>query len=248
MKAPYQNCPKCKAESGGADTCPACGLIFAKYLQARVAVPAKRVQATEDEDESSLVTRAKALAFYVPEEVNAMAVYGRAALLLGAALYGCHLALMDIPEWEMSQSFMHLALLPFHEFGHILFRPFGEFMMLLGGSLFQVMLPLILGAVFIVRNRDPFAGSLMLWWAAAGVMDTAPYIYDAWKPQHVLLTGRTGDTGAHDFIDVLGDLGLLHRAQPIGRAVHAFSVALMLAALAWGAWLVRAQYAKRSAF
>ena len=76
-------------------------------------------------------------------------------------------------------------------------------------------------------------------------MDTAPYIYDAWKPQHVLLTGRTGDTGAHDFIDVLGDLGLLRQAQPIGRAVHAFSVLLMAAALAWGAWLLRRQYANR---
>jgi hypothetical protein len=153
---------------------------------------------------------------------------------------------MSIPDWEMSQTFMHLVLLPFHEFGHIFFLPFGEFMTLLGGSLFQVMLPLGLGAYFIVKNRDPFAGALMLWWAAAGIMDTAPYIYDAWKPQHVLLTGRTGDTGAHDFIDVLGDLGLLHRAQPIGRAVHAFSVLLMLAALAWGAWLVRAQYRNRA--
>jgi hypothetical protein len=148
----------------------------------------------------------------------------------------------------MSQSFMHLVLLPFHEFGHIFFLPLGEFMTLLGGSLFQVMLPLGLGVYFIVRNRDPFAASLMLWWAAAGVMDTAPYIYDAWKPQHILLTGRTGDTGAHDFIDVLGDLGLLHRAQPIGRAVHVFSVVLMLVALAWSAWLVLQQYRRRQTF
>jgi hypothetical protein len=41
-------------------------------------------------------------------------------------------------------------------------------------------------------------------------------------PQHVLLTGRTGDTGAHDFIDVLGELGLLHRAQAVGRMRSAF--------------------------
>jgi hypothetical protein len=58
----------------------------------------------------------------------------------------------------------------------------------------------------------------------------------------VLLTGRTGDTGSHDFIDTLGDLGLLHKAQPIGRGVHAFGVVAMLAALAWGAWLVWHQY------
>jgi hypothetical protein len=243
----YANCPKCKAASAGADVCPACGLIFAKYLKARVAVPAQRTEAKPDSeiDETSWKARARAALLYVPEEVNAWTVYLRSLLLVAAALYGGHLALMDVPDWEMSRTFMHLVILPFHEFGHILFLPFGEFMTLLGGSLFQVMMPLGLGAYFIVKNRDPFAGSLMLWWAAAGLMDTAPYIYDAWKPQHVLLTGRTGDTGAHDFIDVLGDLGLLHRAQPIGRAVHMFSVVLMLAALVWGAYLLRAQYAKR---
>jgi len=187
----------------------------------------------------------KAAVLYVPEEVNAWSVYLRALLLAGAAVYGGHLALMDVPGWEMSGTFMHLVIIPFHEFGHIFFRPFGEFMALLGGSLFQVMMPLGLGVYFIVRNRDPFAGSLMLWWAAAGLMDTAPYIYDAWKPQHVLLTGRTGDSGAHDFVDVLGDLGLLRRAQPIGRGVHAFSVLLMLGALAWSAWLVLQQYRRR---
>ena len=243
----YKNCPKCRAQSGGAAVCPTCGLIFAKYLKARVAVPA-RAETKGDPEPNSLLARAKALAFYVPEEVNAWTVYLRAGLLVAAAAYGARLALMDIPNWEMSQTFMHLVLLPFHEFGHIFFLPLGEFMTLLGGSLFQVMLPLGLGVYFIVRNRDPFAASLMLWWAAAGVMDTAPYIYDAWKPQHVLLTGRTGDTGAHDFIDVLGDLGLLHRAQPIGRAVHAFSVVLMLAALAWSVWLLLQQYRRRQAF
>jgi hypothetical protein len=69
-------------------------------------------------------------------------------------------------------------------------------------------------------------------------MDVAPYVYDAFHPQHVLLTGRTGENGAHDFIDVLGDLGLLQKAQSIGRGVHAFGLLMMLAALAWGAWLV----------
>jgi hypothetical protein len=73
----------------------------------------------------------------------------------------------------------------------------------------------------------------------------APYIYDAWAPQHVLLTGRTGDTGSHDFIDTLGDLGLLHKAQPIGRGVHAFGLIAMLMALAWAAWLVWQQYRNR---
>jgi hypothetical protein len=82
----------------------------------------------------------------------------------------------------------------------------------------------------------------MLWWAAVALMDVAPYVYDAGQPQHVLLTGRTGDSGSHDFVDTLGDLGLLHRAQPIGRAVYAFGLIAMLVALAWGTYIAGQQY------
>ena len=239
----YKNCPKCGADSAGLETCAACGVIFAKYLRAKIAPPAARTRRpAQAEHEHSLIARAKQLALHVPDEVDPAFVYGRAILLALIAFYGGKLALMDIPSWEMSSSVIHLPMVPIHEFGHILFMPFGELMTLLGGSLLQVVLPLIFGGIFLVRNRDPFAASVMLWWAAVAVMDVAPYIYDAWEPQHVLLTGRTGDTGAHDFIDTLGILGLLHRAQPIGRAVHVLGVVMMLAALAWGAWLVWQQY------
>src|SRR5262245_16859640 len=222
MATLYKNCPKCAAEAAGLDVCAACGLIFAKYLRAKFATPEPRKRsAAEEPDEDSLLARAKQLAFHVPKQVDPMVVHVRAILLAAIAFYGVKLALMDIPSWEMGSSLIHLPMVPIHEFGHILFRPFGEFMTLLGGSLFQVLLPLIFGGVFLVKNRDPFAASVMLWWAAVAVMDIAPYIYDAYKPQHILLTGRTGDNGAHDFIDTLHDLGLLNKAQPIGRGVHA---------------------------
>jgi hypothetical protein len=61
----------------------------------------------------------------------------------------------------------------------------------------------------------------------------------------VLLTGRTGDTGAHDFIDVLYDLGLLKQARAVGYAAHAFGVAMLGAAFAWGAYVLYRQYQNR---
>ncbi len=240
----YKTCPKCGAASGGQPSCPACGLVFAKYLKAKFAVPQPAVE-NSDEQESALSARTKELLFYVPEQVAPLAVYGRAVLLAAIAFYGMKLALMDIPSWEMASSHIHLPMVPIHEFGHVIFRPFGEFLMLLGGSLFQVALPLVFGSIFLAKNRDPFAASVMLWWSAVALMDVAPYIYDARFPQHILLTGRTGDSGAHDFIDVLGDLGLLSHAQAIGRGAHALGAVTMLAALAWGTWLVWQQYRAR---
>ena len=245
MSTLYRKCPKCGADSAGLEVCPACGLIFTKYLKAKFASP-RHAPDSRPVETQGMLARAKELAFHVPEEVQpAFVVYARAALLALIAFYGLRLALMDIPSWEMASSLIHLPMVPIHEFGHLLFRPFGEFMTLLGGALFQISLPLILGGIFLVRKHDPFAAAVMLWWSAVAMLDVAPYIYDAWEPRHVLLTGRTGDTGAHDFIDTLGDLGLLHKAQPIGRAVHGFGVLLMVLSLAWAAWIVWQHYRRR---
>lgn len=253
----YQKCPKCghdraPVETGPVDVCPACGLIFSKYLRARLApVAAPAVSAAPGgpaaiaAGEPRFMDRVKELALYVPDEVSALHVYARAVLLAAIIVYGIKLAAMDVPSWEMASSWIHSPMVPIHEFGHILFWPFGEFLHLLGGSLFQAGLPLIFGGIFLVRNRDPFAAAVMLWWCAVAVMDIAPYMYDAQMPQHVLLTGRTGDTGAHDFIDVLGDLGLLHHAQGVGRVTHAFGVAMLIAALAWAAFMVWMQFKRR---
>jgi hypothetical protein len=250
----YRTCPKCgheraTEESAPATSCAACGLIFAKYLQSRVAASAplrSDPQAQlESPEATSLAARAKGLLFDGADEVDAIRVYARAALLAVLVVYGVKLARMDIPAWEMSSSLMHLPMVPIHEFGHVLFRPFGEFMHLLGGSFFQVALPLVFGGIFLVKNRDPYSAAVMLWWSAVAVMDVAPYVYDAQQPQHVLLTGRTGETGAHDFIDILGDLGLLTRAQAVGYGVHHAGVAMLVMACAWAAWLTYLQFIRR---
>jgi hypothetical protein len=243
----YRKCPKCGYERQPGDkaseeSCPACGLLFSKYLKSTVGgSPARAAAAAEAAQES----RIKALLLYVPEAVEPVHAYARAALLAVLVLYGAKLAALSIPSWEISSSLMHPPLLVIHEFGHVLFRPFGEFMTLLGGSLTQVAMPLVFGGIFLLKNRDPYSAAVMLWWSAVSLMDVAPYIYDAYKPQHILLSGRTGDEGAHDIIDVLGDLGLLSRAQPVGRGTHAFAVLMMIAALAWGAYIVWMQVRNR---
>ena len=233
----YAHCPKCGAASEGGDACPACGLVYAKYLKSLGGAPVRAPAAIVEQSEG-WGDRLREILFFVPEEVAPATVYARAAFLVVLAAYGVHLAALDIPAAEIWGSLLHYPAVPIHEFGHVLFMPFGEFLHLLGGSLFQVGLPLVFGGILLVKNRDPFAASVMLWWSGVEVMDVAPYVYDAAKPQHILLTGRTGDTGAHDFIDVLGDLGVLHRAQGIGYGVHHVGAAMAGAALAWGAYLV----------
>lgn len=253
MAVSYRKCPKCGHERQAEDTaaaeaCPACGLIFEKYLRTRftAAAPPQGASDAGDATAPTLVERARTLFFHVPDEVPPLHAYVRAGLLAGLAVYGIRLAAMDVASAEIYQSLMHAPMVPIHEFGHLLFRPFGEFMMNLGGAAFQAGLPLILGGIFLAKNRDPFAAAVMLWWSAVAVIDTAPYVYDAQEPQLILLTGRTGDTGSHDFVDVLGDLGLLQRARAVAYAVHAFGVAMLLASSAWAAAMVWMQLKRRA--
>jgi hypothetical protein len=163
----------------------------------------------------------------------------------GLALRGCGLLLLAL--WTMAflrhgvngaylgSSFMHLVHIPFHEAGHVLLSPFGRFVMVLGGSLFQVAIPIACGAVLLLKTRDAFGAAVASWWAGQSLMDLAPYIADARALQLVLIGGRTGaEVEGHDWEYLLRTLGWLHRDTALGRLSFGTGALLMVAALAWG--------------
>ena len=221
-------CPKCAmrfdpprpAES----ECPQCGIWFHKWDADPVALD----EPAPDE-----------VVFASEEAAIAPAIYyGRVATLLFVALWGVRLAAMDYRDAEINGSFMHNIVLPIHEAGHVFFMPFGEFMCILGGSLFQVALPLAIGAAFLVRQRDAFGAAICLWWAGASLVDVAPYIWDSLNPQLILIGGHTGEDGPHDWIYLLGRLGALKSAHAWGAMTHHFGVLVMVCGVLWGGgWL-----------
>jgi hypothetical protein len=124
--------------------------------------------------------------------------------------------------------------------------PLGHWMMILGGTLGQLIMPLILGGALLVKNRDPFGAAVGLWFLGVSVMDVAPYMYDALHPQLMLLSGSTGEEGGHDWIYLFSSVGLLQKAQVIGSVTHKLGALVTLLALAWGTWLLRQQYLRKS--
>ena len=164
----------------------------------------------------------------------------RAALLLGAGWL--FLGFASAPMGGYGVPILDNVNLVFHEAGHILFIPFGSFMTSLGGSLTQVLVPLVCAAAFHGRG-DRFAAALGVWWAGESLASLAAYVADARALQLVLLGGRTGaEVEGHDWEAILGALGWLNHDMALGRACRLLGLALMLAALALAGWTLKAQW------
>ncbi len=167
----------------------------------------------------------------------------RILLLLMLIVWTWRFARARVIENAAGMSFLHLINLPFHEAGHILFIPFGEFMTVLGGSLFQVIVPASLTVIFLTKHRDVFGAAVTWWWMGENLVDLAPYIDDARTLQLVLIGGKTGaEVEGHDWERILTTLGWLHLDHTLGRMAHAFGVIVMMSALAWAICLIVAHW------
>lgn len=239
----YQICPSCGYQRRTQDTapetvCPRCGLVFAKWLRRRLATETS----PEDVDQrmSQGWSRLRARLFALPDHSDALSFYGRVATYLLFFVWGGYFIWLDMSSNQIGASFMHNVDLVFHEAGHVIFRPFGWFMTVLGGSLMQLLVPLVVTAAFLFRESNAFGASIGLWWLAQSLMDLAPYINDARAQQLMLLGGGTGTDmpGMHDWNNILSYLDLLARDHRIAAIVDGCGEGLMLAALAWGATLL----------
>jgi len=137
---------------------------------------------------------------------------------------------------------MHLVNLVFHEAGHVLFAPFGSFMMSLGGSLLQVIVPLACAWTFLIQQEDAFGASVCVWWAGESLLDLAPYIDDARSLQLMLLAGPAAEVEGHDWEAILMALGWLHLDHAIARGAWYFGAATMAGALAYAFFLLRSPF------
>lgn len=177
------------------------------------------------------------------EGATGAGLLGRSTLWVLIAFWSAAFLKHGLNAEYLADSFLHLVNLPFHEAGHVVFGPFGRFLMTLGGSLLQIAIPVVCATVFLVKTRDPFAASMATWWAGQNFLDLAPYIADARALQLVLLGGHTGaEVEGHDWEYILQTMGWLQRDVTLGRASFALGAVVMVAALAWGASVVVRQY------
>jgi hypothetical protein len=222
-EGPGLRCPKCgSAQDAGITVCDLCGIVFAKYRGARP------LQA---------VARAAG--------AGTLPLAGRGLLWAALLLWGGRLMLSSVESGAVGGSFLHLVNLPFHEAGHVAFAPFGDFVRSLGGTLGQLLMPLVCAGTLLLKTRDPFGAAVALWWFGENLLDIAPYIDDARTLDLPLLGGNYGHSapyGFHDWNYLLTESGLLFRDHELARASHSIGCLVMLLALAWGGLVLWRSY------
>jgi hypothetical protein len=120
----------------------------------------------------------------------------------------------------MQGSFLDLVDLPIHEFGHLLFRLFGQFMMIAGGSLFQVIMPAIFVGYFW-WNEKYYSAAIVFFWVGQSILNIFVYAQDAVVMQLVLLGGLTGSEGAfHDWNYLLTQTGLINSTKQVAGFIR----------------------------
>jgi hypothetical protein len=164
-----------------------------------------------------------------------MKTAGRILLLLVLVRWTWLFLVWPMREDVVGSSFLHVISIPFHEAGHFIFAPFGDLLTSLGGSLTQILIPIVCLAAFLkAENFNPFAAAVMLWWTGQNFADVAIYINDARSLQLVLLGGHTGaEVEGHDWEHILQLTGLLHRDHQIAWTAHVIGALLMAGGIIW---------------
>lgn len=113
-----------------------------------------------------------------------------------------------------------------HEAGHFFFKPFGMWIHVLAGSLFQILLPLSLVAVTWRQKRQQTPWPAF--WVGENCVNVSVYIKDAPHMQLKLLAKGL----IHDWNWLLNDN--LDAAEPLGDAVFGLGILICTASIGMG--------------
>jgi hypothetical protein len=132
---------------------------------------------------------------------------------------------------------MDLVFIPIHEGGHLLFRFFGEFLAVAGGTLLQLGVPLMLGCYFILY-RQVQGTAFCFFFFFEQFLPISLYMADARAQELPLLTVGDTDDVIHDWNYLFSKWGLLDHDTLIAHAVRVIGWLGMLGMLGTVVWMV----------
>jgi hypothetical protein len=154
----------------------------------------------------------------------------RTILAIAAAFY--LLFLYQAARGSGPMLMIDLVFVPIHEGGHLLFRFFGEFLAVAGGTILQLAVPLMLAAFFIFQRQIPGTAFCMFFFFEQ-CLPIATYMADARAQELPLLTVGDSDNVIHDWAYLFGKLGVLDHDTQIAHGVRILGWLGMMGTLAW---------------
>ena len=154
----------------------------------------------------------------------------RAVLIAACAFYA--IFLLQLAQGKGLPALMDLVFIPIHEGGHALFSYFGHTLMIAGGTILQLGVPVILAIYFLFR-RQVQGTAFCTFFFFEQFLPTATYMADARAQQLPLITIGDPELAEHDWFAMFGKLGVLQHDTQIASAVRFIGWAGMLATVAW---------------
>jgi len=154
----------------------------------------------------------------------------RAVLTMASAFYAVFL--VQAARGSALAASMDLVFVPIHEGGHLLFRFFGEFLYVAGGTLMQVGVPFLLAIHFVLRRQVQGAAFCMFFFFEQ-FLPIATYMGDARAQQLPLLTVGDAEYVIHDWEYLFSKFGVLAHYTQIANVVRALGWLGMVAAVVW---------------
>ncbi len=127
------------------------------------------------------------------------------------------------------------VFVPIHEGGHLLFRFFGEFLNIAGGTLLQLGVPVAL-AIYFLFHRQAQGVAFCMFFFFEQFLPIATYMADARAQDLPLLTIGDGDYVIHDWNYLFSKVGLLQHDIQIAAAVRFIGWLGMLSVAGWLLW------------
>lgn len=144
----------------------------------------------------------------------------------------------------MQGSFLDNVDLAIHETGHLLFGILGEFMMVAGGSILQILFPAAFVGYFIWQ-KSFYSAAIVTLWVGQSILNMWVYAADAVVMQLVLTSGFTGSEGSfHDWNFMLERTGLLGSTKTIAGVIRFAGTATIILASAWSVYFSLGESAK----
>jgi len=126
-----------------------------------------------------------------------------------------------------------------HEFGHVLFSFFGQTMHIAGGSIFEIIAPVIVMIGFL-RQRDYFAVSFAFGWLATAFYNVAIYAADARAMELELIAPWAfgADDVIHDWNYLLSYFNMLQYDSAVAFALRCMGLLSMVVCIVAGFWVI----------